>query len=192
MTFRQCALCLLLSFASSAAFPQEPPRHFATKGVVELGGSIAFQASRPVVNGTTGDPVFLLSAAPYAGYFVLDEFELGVNPVGVAWSKDGDNTVTDIRVFAAPSYNIRTGSVVYPFVEGLAGLTVRISGTEGSSTTTSGFSWGGRGGIKIGLPGRSLVVIGAQYLVITLNPSGAANRFGTDELSVLAGLTVWF
>ncbi len=183
--------CLMLTPVLLLAQPAEPPRHFAMEGVVELGGSVGFQATRQVVNGTTSDPVYALSASPFAGYFVLNELELVANPLGVAWTKNGGNTTTDLRFLAGPSYNFRTGTIVYPFVEGLAGMTVRVLGTESTSTTLSGFSWGGRGGVKIGLPGRGLLVLGAQYLVITLDPSGAPNRNGQDELSVVAGFNIW-
>ena len=185
-------LVMAATIVALQARSQEPARHFAAKGIVELGGSVAFQTTRQVVQGSTGDPAYLLSAVPYAGYFVADGLELGLDPLGIAWSKSGGNTVTDLRILAAPSYNFRTRTVAYPFLEGLAGFTLRSSSANGTTTTASGFSWGGRAGVKMALAERALLTMGGQYLAVTLNPSGVSGRNGEDEFSLFVGWTVWF
>ena len=184
----QTLIPLLMSVVCIFAGNAQEPKRFASKGTIELGGTISFQSITPVANDKTGDATNIFSAMPFAGYFVFDGFEVGVNPVGVTVVNSGGTTITQLRMFIAPSYNFKTQSIAYPFVEGLAGLTSQTSG----GSTISGFSWGGRGGVKIALTEKGLLNIGAQYLVITANPKGVTKRNGTNELSVLAGWTVWF
>jgi len=164
-----------------------PGKGFATAGAVEVGGSISFQSITPVYGGRTGDAVTILSLAPFIGCFVADGFEIGLNPLGITHLSGSGGSATLVTIFAAPSYNFRTGGIVYPFLEALLGYT---SASNGSSQ--SGFSWGGRGGLKIAATGKGLLNIGVQYLQITLNPSGATSRNGENQLAVSGGFTVWF
>ena len=183
---------LLVAVFSSALFSQqEPPKKFASHGVFEFGGSATFQSTTPVVNGKTGSAEYALVAMPYVGYFVVDGFEIGMNPIGVGLQHSGGNTITELRFFLAPAYNFRARAGIYPFVEGLAGLTSEITSAGGSTNTKSGFSWGGRGGVKIAVTEKGLLTVGVQYLQITLNSKGVSTRNGTNELSASFGFTVW-
>ena len=96
-----------------------------------------------------------------------------------------------LRILFAPSYNFHTATMVTPFVEGLAGLTSASLIHSGSTTSISGFTFGGRDGIKAALFEKGMLNIGIQFLRITLNPSGAGSRNGSNELSVSAGWTLW-
>lgn len=187
------ALMSVLIIGAPGTFAQQPqPRkHFASPGTVELGGSMTFAASQPVTAGTTGKWIYDFSMSPYAGYFVIEGLELGINPAGVAVSNSGDTTAVQLRILFAPSYNFRTPTMVTPFVEGLAGFTSASLIHSGSTTSRSGFTFGGRAGIKVALIERGMLVVGVQFLRITLNPSGAPSRYGSNELSVSAGWTVW-
>ncbi|MEW6510680.1 MAG: hypothetical protein AB1428_06930 [Bacteroidota bacterium] len=177
---------------SAAGFAQEQRRHFTSRGSVELGGSISFQATQPVANDRTSDVIYDLTVLPYVGYFILDGFELGVNPAGLVLTSAGSTTITSLRILAAPSYNFRTSTIATPFVEGLAGLTTMTTSVSGGGTSTaSGFTWGGRAGVKVGVVERGLLNLGIQYLRITVNPSGAPGRNGSNDFSVTAGWTVW-
>jgi hypothetical protein len=160
---------------------------FATKGCAELGGSISFQSLTPVYNGNTGDATTTFSLEPFIGYFVVDGFEIGLNPLGIQHTSYSGGSSTTVAIFAAPSYNFKTGGIAYPFIEALLGYT---SGSNGS--TLSGFSWGGRGGVKLAVTGKGLLNLAVQYIQITMNPSGATNRYGGNQLAVSAGFTVWF
>jgi hypothetical protein len=162
-------------------------KKFASKGSTELGGSISFQSVTSVYNGKTGDATTVFSLAPFVGFFVADGFEIGVNPLGITSISYSGHSATQIMIFAAPSYNFDTDGIVYPFIEALIGYT-----SQSSSSSRSGFSWGGRGGIKLAVTGKGLLNLGLQYLQITLNPSGATDRNGSNQLSVSAGFTVWF
>jgi hypothetical protein len=229
---------LMAGVTASGAFAQaqQPRKHFGDPGTLELGGSMTFTASQPVLAGTAGSWVYDFSLLPYAGYFVIEGLELGVNPAGVNVQSSGDTTAVQLRILFAPAYNFRTGTMVTPFVEGLelginpAGVNVQSSGDTtavqlrilfapaynfrtgtmvtpfveglagvtsaslirpGLTTSISGFTFGGRAGIKTALSERGMLTIGIQFLRITLNPSGAASRNGSNELSVSAGWTIW-
>jgi len=179
------------SYAQTPA-PTQPHKYFGMRGTVELGGSVSFASMQNVVKGTTGNWVYDLSAVPYAGYFILDGVELGINPAGLSYQKGtGDSSSVQLRMLFAPSYNFHTSTMVTPFVEGLAGLSTHSLSISGKTNTISGFTWGGRVGIKSAVTDKGLLVIGVQYLQITLNPSGSTSRNGFNEFSIDAGWTVW-
>jgi len=177
--------------SGASAQQQQPRKRFGSPGTVELGGSTTFTATQSVDAGKTGSWVYDFSFLPYAGYFVLEGFELGINPAGVNVSSSGDTTTVQLRILFAPSYNFRTATIVTPFIEGLAGFTSASLIHGGSTASNSGFTFGGRAGIKAALAERGLLNIGIQFLRITLNPPGATSRNGSNELSVSAGWTVW-
>ncbi len=187
------ALVLVTAVSASGIFAQSPQqrRRFGSPGVVELGGSTTFAASQPVTGGSTGAWVYDFTMLPYAGYFVIEGFELGLNPGGVNVRSAGDTTTVQLRILFAPSYNFHTPTMVTPFVEGLAGLTSSSIIHTGSTKSSSGFTFGGRAGIKAAVTERGMLTIGIQFLRITLNPSGAGSRNGANELSASAGWTVW-
>jgi hypothetical protein len=186
-------LVLAAGIGASETFAQQPqPRkHFGAPGTLELGGSMTFTASQPVLAGKTGNWVYDFSLLPYAGYFVIEGIELGINPAGVNVRSSGDTTAVQLRILFAPSYNFHTTTMVTPFVEGLAGVTSASLIHAGSTTSISGFTFGGRAGIKAALIEKGMLNIGIQFLRITLNPSGAGSRNGSNELSVSAGWTIW-
>ena len=181
-----CVVC-----AAGVSAQGQPRKRFGTTGIVELGGSGAFTATQPVAGGNTGSWVYDLSFMPYAGYFVADGFELGINPAGVSVTTVGDTSTVRLRILLAPSYNFHTPTMITPFVEGLAGLTSSSLMHGGSSTSVAGFTFGGRVGIKSAVTERGMLTIGVQYLRITLNAKGAGSRSGSNELAIAAGYTVW-
>jgi hypothetical protein len=164
---------------------------FAAPGVLELGGSAGYTYTQPVFNGTTSDGVHSVAVTPYAGYFVAEGIELVADPLGFSLWKGNSITMIDWRVLGGVAYNIKAQPGIYPFLEGLAGLTLRSYDSGGLKTTASGFSWGGRGGVKFAATSHGMVNVGIQYLQIAVNPSGAEKRYGSNELSVGAGFTVW-
>ena len=186
-------ICIVVpSYAVAQAERSQRSDAFAYRGTWELGGSLGFLASTSVVSGSTGETGYTLMATPYVGYFLMHGLELGANPVAVKWSKQGGTTTTELRMLASVGYNFFAGSSLYPFVEGLAGYTRQESSGGVASATLNGFSWGGRGGVKIALLEHSVLVLGGQYLRVTLNPDGADARFGSNEITAFAGWSVWF
>lgn len=163
---------------------------FATKGTVELGGNITYLSSTPVSNGNTGGSQSVFMLEPYVGYFPVNGFEIGVNPLGITIVSN----YTLYNMFFAASYNFRTQDKIFPFLEGQIGYTAQSS----DNYSSSGVSWGIRGGIKIAVTGNGLLNIGIKYQQITLNPSSSnpyyssgGGRDGENDLSVIAGFTIW-
>jgi hypothetical protein len=171
-----------------------PPekRRFALAGVWEVGGSATFQRSVPVVNGVEGDAVYTLSALPYVGWFVMDGLELGANPLGVSMTRTNESTVVDLRFLFAPSWNFRMKGEWYPFIEGLVGYTARLTSSDEGDTTDDGITWGGRVGVKFWVVEQGLLTVGVQYLAVTLDPSSAKNRYGSNDIAAAVGFSVWF
>jgi hypothetical protein len=167
--------------------PRPAPKMFASRGTTELGGTASFTYTTNVTNGVTApNSMSIFSFAPYAGYFIMDGLELGVNPLGVSITSFAGTSVTTYFMFFAPSYNFKLQSSAFPFVEGLAGYTARTNGG-----TVGGFSYGGRAGVKIAVTERGLLTLAGQYLLVTLNPSGADKRNGYNQLLFSAGFGVW-
>jgi hypothetical protein len=167
-------------------------KRFALAGVWELGGSATFQRSVPVMDGIEGDAVYTLSALPYVGWFLFDGLELGANPLGVSMTRTGESTVVDLRFLFAPSWNFRMKGEWYPFIEGLVGYTARLTSTDEGDTTDDGITWGGRVGVKFWVVEQGLLTVGVQYLAVTLDPSNARNRYGSNDIAAAVGFSVWF
>jgi hypothetical protein len=162
-----------------------------SRGTWEFGGTLGFSSTQPVTNGTTGESVSVLTVEPLVGYFIFDGWEIGAHPAGLVYRSAGGQTSTEIRTLASVSYNLKTATIVTPYVSGLGGFTAEIVSTSGARTTRQGFSWGGQAGIKVGLVEHGTLVIAAQYLQISLSPAGATTRSGINEFSIQAGWTVW-
>ena len=166
-------------------------RGFATKGVTEFSGSLAFSSFTPVSKGETGDATTLFSFGPKIGYFPTDGFELGIDPgvsllpgVSVETPSKGD-AATVLQLFGFVGYNfLLEGSKAHPFLEVPFGFTSIASG-DNSST---GFSWGVKGGVKIEIASHLLLGIYGQYLLITLNPENSTDRNGFNFLSFGIGI----
>jgi hypothetical protein len=189
-------LVLIVFLGSSVAFGQADRSQrrdlFAYRGTWELGGSLGFLASTPVVDGSTGETGYTLMATPYVGYFPIHGLEVGANPLAITWSKQGGTTTTELRMLGSVGYNFFAGSSLFPFAEGLAGYTRQETSSGGSTTSLSGFTWGLRAGLKVALLEQSVLVLGGQYLRVTLSPAGADARSGSNQISAFAGWSVWF
>lgn len=163
---------------------------YATKGVVELGGSVGFQSYTPVSGGQSSNTTYTnFSLTPSVGYFVSDGLEVGLDPFSLTTSSQtgATSSQTEIHILGAIAYAIKTEGAAYPFIEGVAGYTTYSSG----SYSANGFSWGVRGGVKVAVVSHVLVMGGLQYLQITETPSGASSRSGYNELMIGVGLSVW-
>ncbi len=182
---RYLVIMVLLTMMVQVASGQEQ-KSFATEGTGEIGGNISFQSLTPVANGVSGDATTIFAFSPFVGYFPADGFEIGLDPLGITSISSGGHSTTEVMFFVAPAYNFKTQSNVYPFIELLLGYT-----SQSNSSTESGFSWGGRGGVKVDVVSHALLNLGVEYLNINLNPSGAVNRYGIDEFALSAGFTVW-
>jgi Outer membrane protein beta-barrel domain len=169
---------------------------FAKKGDVEFGGSVSYQHTTAISEGTEfpTQTNSIFSFFPYAGYFLTDGFEIGLNPLGIQTYWDSQDKITNLTVLLAPSYNFDIGGKVFPFVEAQLGYTQEVFGgslAELNPSKRDGFSWGGRAGIKLAITGNSLLNVGAQYQQITLTPNGDSQWSGSNIVMISAGFTFW-
>lgn len=171
-------------------------QNFATKGTVELGGSIGFSSTTYVSNGESSDNSYSnFSIDPYIGYFVINSLELGLIP-SFSNSSYGDNSTTSFGVYFAPAWNFDLRSNLYPFIEGRIGYNTS-SYDDGDSETddpsSSGLAWGLRGGVKVQVGNSSLVNFALTYDQITMDPEDwDGERNGANVLGVNAGFTIFF
>lgn len=179
----------LISSVPGVTAAQE--RTFATKGVTEFSGSVAFSSFTPVSRGETGDAITLFSFGPKLGYFPIDGLELGIDPgvsllpgISIETPSQGEAT-TVLQLFGFVGYNLLLeGSKVHPFLEVPFGYTSIASGDD----SQTGFSWGVKGGVKIEIVSHLLLGIYGQYLLITLNPENSDDRNGFNFLSFGIGI----
>jgi hypothetical protein len=190
---------LLLALVAPPADGQD--KTFATRGDVEIAGSISYASLTPVSNGKSSDATSIFSFGPQIAYFVADGFEIGFNPgimllpgISVLTPPRGDNT-TILQLFFYPGYNLRLdGSKTIPFLEVPLGYTSMSFG----SATESGFSWGVKAGVKIVVTGRVLLTLYGEYIAVTLNPSNpspfstSSERNGFNYLSFGIGVGGFF
>jgi hypothetical protein len=170
---------------------------FASKGTIELGGTIAYQSISLISQGAEYQSYKVFSFLPYVGYFPTECFEIGINPLGIQTYWDSQDKITTVNILLAPAYNFKTEGNLYPFIEFQLGYNAEIlSGSladlNSTKTKRDGFSWGGRAGIKISIAGNGLLNAGLQYQQITLNKKGETERSGSDIILFSAGFTFWF
>jgi hypothetical protein len=191
--------CVMLdggAYAQTAKRAVAAPKvkKYATAGVLEVGGSASFSMSTQVnANTTSPKSTMTLEATPYIGYFVIDGLVLGFRPLGASYtSLDTGGTIIKINTFFAPGYVFDLRNNFYPYVEGLVGYTSESIEYAGTTKTFAGISYGGDVGVKMMLPNRGLLNFSVQYLMITMNPSGATKRSGENVLSAELGYSIWF
>jgi len=57
-------------------------QNFATKGTIEVGGSLGFSSTTSVSNGeSANNSTTTIRLEPYIGYFIVNSFELGFGTV---------------------------------------------------------------------------------------------------------------
>ena len=175
-------LMLLLATACSVH------AQYAKKNSVEVGGAVSYSSTTAVINGSTsGDPITLLQFAPYAGYFVADQISIGLSPTVISFKASG-STTTAYGIYAVPGYTFTSRGNAFPYVQALLGYT-GLS-TSGSPDLT-GFSYGGKAGVKVSVGTGGLIDIGVEYSLITLNPKGADKRNGYNNFAILIGFSVF-
>jgi len=177
------AISIILLF-SSLLFSQD----FAKKGIWELGGTVGFSSQTSVNGGTASDKsTTTISISPSFGYFITDNFELGLMPLSYTSSSYNGSSSSLITIMLAPTYNFDIHSNVYPFITALIGYGSYSAG----SNTYSGLDYGGKAGVKIQIAKNVLVNAGISYVMYTYNPSGVSDRNGYNLLSVEAGFSIF-
>jgi hypothetical protein len=101
---------------------------FTSKGIVEIGGNISYQYTNSVFQGSEFENHNILSIMPYVGYFISDNIELGMNPIGFHRLWGSGYSTTYITMLVAPAYNFKTDGNIFPFIEAQIGYTAEVSG----------------------------------------------------------------
>ena len=163
---------------------------YAAKGTVELGGAASYSSTTLVTNGTKDtEASTFLQLMPYVNYFIMDNFSVGFAPsVNILNVAHSTNSMKFYGIFAVPGYSFNTSSNVFPFVQGFIGYT---SADPGTSTTQSGLSYGGKGGIKVSVGQSGLASFGVSYMIVDISPSGASSRTGFNNLAFSVGYSIF-
>jgi hypothetical protein len=185
MVFRLITVIFITGLIFSGASAQS--NKFALKNQIEFGGSFGFVNTTPVTNGNTEDSYYEISFYPAFGWFPVDGLELGALIELTYENPSIGQSSTDYAFYFAPSYNINTKSIVYPYLQGQIGY----SGISGSSDA-SGIAWGFEGGTKIQILSRALLKVGMNYKQVTRNPDNSDGRNGYNDVSFLAGFMLFF
>lgn len=176
-----------LILISNSSFSQK--NKFAKENQWELNGTISFTSTTPVTDGNTGKALTIFRFAPTAGYFAVEGYEMGLIVDYTSYSYSGSSSYSDYTLYFAPSYNFKTDSQFYPYVQGQIGYTGISSG---SSEGSHGIAWGFEGGIKVNPIGNGLIKFGINYNQRTLNKSSDTERNGYNNISFVLGLGLFF
>ncbi len=202
-TMQRCIVLLIAGVLLFSLSASAQTRGFATSGCAEIAGSISFSSYTSVVNGVSSNSsISTFNFSPQLGYFVTDGLELGLSPgisfigfpPGITSLSGGGESETIFQYFVTGGYNFAlrgsdgSPGMAFPFVEMQLGHTSLSSGGDDHS----GFSWGLRGGVKIAPTDHLLVNIGAAYHAITLDPTGASNRYGFNYFDIGVGIGGYF
>jgi len=163
---------------------------FAKQNTWEISGSFSLKNIKYVSEGKESDGITYMDIMPYAGYFAADGLELGILPV-ISFQDYNNYDMTDVTIYFAPSYNIYTKSVFYPYFQGAIGYS-SISGKGVSDA--SGFAWQVETGLKCNLFYKSLLKIGLNYGQRTLETSRktSGERDGLNAINFSIGFGVFF
>lgn len=164
-------------------------QNFATKGTIEVGGSIGFSSTTSVSNGeSASNSTTTIRLEPYIGYFIVNSFELGFFPSFTSQSYAGSSS-TSLGIYIAPAWNFNLRSNLFPFLEGRVGY----SSTSSGGSTYGGLAWGAKGGVKVKIGNSSLFNLALSYDQLTYNPSGSSGgRNGYNVFAINGGFTVFF
>ena len=170
-------------------------QNFATKGTIEVGGSLGFSSTTSVSNGeSASNSTTTIRLEPYIGYFIVNSFELGFEP-SFTTSSFGDYSSSSFGIYFAPAWNFDLRSNLFPFIEGRIGYNTSSSDDGNSVTedpTYSGLAWGLRGGVKVQVGNSALVNLALSYDQITMNPKNwDGGRNGQNIFGVNVGFTIF-
>ena len=171
-------------------------QNFATKGTIEVGGSLGFSSTTSVSDGqSASNSTTTIRLEPYIGYFIVHSFELGFEP-SFTTSSVGDYSSSSFGIYFAPAWNFDLRSNLFPFIEGRIGYNTSSSDDGNSATedpTYSGLSWGLRGGVKVQVGNSALVNLALSYDQITMNHKDwDGGRNGQNVFGFNAGFTIFF
>ena len=160
---------------------------YALKSSWEFSGRINYISTTAVRDGeTSGESASTFSLYVPFYYFIIDGFSLGLIP-GYEYRSYGHLSSSYFKMLGGAVYNLRTESIVFPYVEGRAGYI-----TSSNGETKSGLIWSLGGGVKLRVGGNVLINLGLAYEQITLETSdNEVGRDGSNVWGVDIGLVVF-
>jgi len=170
---------------------------FARQGVIEFGGSVAYSSSTIVTDGTaSNNSTSLLNFMPYVNYFIVNGFSVALSPGVNILKYTGYSAITNLDLFVVPGYTFSVNNNFFPYIQVLLGYTSLSSdpiSLEGISEKldNSGFSWGGKAGIKLPVGKSGLFSVGVAYTALNFSPKGADKRSGLNNIAVDMGFSVF-
>lgn len=184
--FAILAIIFLIVFISACSVHAQ----FATKNIVELGGSVSYSSTTQVVNGTSASQsTSIFQFLPYASYYFYDNISLALSPGITIVSPAGSTESTKgYALFLVPGYTFNMKTNMFPYVEAMIGYTALKSG----ATDLSGISFGAKGGVKLIVGNSGAVSFGVSYMIINLSPSGASSRYGYNNFAFSMGYSIFF
>ena len=164
---------------------------YAKKNTVELGGSISYSSTTQVSDGNTAsDANTLFQFQPYASYFLYDNFSVALSPGITIFSPAGaTESIKGYALFLVPGYTFDMKSNIFPYIQGMVGYTALKSDT---TMDLSGISFGAKAGVKMIVGNSGAISFGISYILFNLNPSGASNRNGFNNLAFSMGYSIFF
>ena len=188
-------LAAIFFIGQSVSIGQE--KNFPQSGLIELSGSIAYANYSLTFQGQKEETTSIISFSPQVGYFLTKNFEIGLSTgvvllPGLSFQSQGGNNISALQLFATPSYYfLLDESNLTPFVEAQLGYTSLAASGE-NSVSRSGFSYGGRAGIKFVPVEHIIFTLAGQYLSINLKPAGETERTGYNYFTIGVGVGVYF
>jgi hypothetical protein len=170
---------------------------FATKNVIELGGSISYSSTTIVTDGTAAsESSSIFQFLPYVNYFVTNGFSVAISPgINIVKLAGTSESITNYLLFLVPGYTFSTKSDVFPYIEGMVGYTALSSKANPLAGTgeidLSGISFGAKGGIKVLVGKNGLISVGVSYILLNLSAKGADKRSGFNNLAFSLGWSVF-
>jgi len=195
--FSLFVVSLVLLLLSDRVVAQTPGR-FASQGVWEFGGNVAYQRTTMLVEVQADQTSSIFSFLPYVGYFPFNNgIEFGLNPLGVQRYWDSENRTTVYTILGTVGLTGNAGGIFFPFAEVQLGYSAEILGgaiadLNPGQKQRDGFAWGVRGGVKCAVIDHCLVNAGLQYQEFTLETKSTPIRTGSNVLMASIGLTFWF
>lgn len=192
-TFVLLTVVLLLLGAAACSVHAQ----FATKNVVEVGGSVSYSSTTVVTDGTAASEASsIFQFQPYVNYFITNGFSIALSPgINIVKLAGSSESIKNYLLFLVPGYTFSTKGEVFPYIEGMIGYTALASKANPlggvGELDLSGISFGAKGGVKLLVGKNGLFSIGLSYILLDLRAKGADKRSGFNNLAFSMGFSLF-
>ncbi|MDD5360867.1 MAG: hypothetical protein PHN88_01950 [Ignavibacteria bacterium] len=186
MASRLFIVLLMILTVTSFSFSQS---RFTKKGQLEVSGSLSYSNVTDVTGGkASSGSMSYLFILPSVQYFAANGFEIGGAVELMSISPSSGDGITDYTFYLIPTYNFKTNSEFFPYVQGQIGYTA----TSSNNTTISGLAWALETGVKMNFMGNGLIKFGFNYKQLTKNNDNSSSRNGMNIFSAAVGIGLFF